>query len=519
MATAVPLLHDYLIESAKRLPEKVALVCQKQRLTYKEIDDRSTALAHGLIARGVERGDRVVVFADNTVETVVSFWGVLKANAIVSIVNPLTKTDKLAYLLNDCRASALISDGHIASVFVDAANQSPHLRSIIVSGNLTDAHASALKAPVSKWDDVLTQHAGNALPKRRNVDIDLAAIIYTSGSTGDPKGVMLTHRNMLTAATSISTYLENVEDDIILGILPLAFDYGLYQMIMAFRMGARLVLERSFTYPAQVLKVVVEEKVTGFPGVPTIYAILAEMKNLSNYDFSHIRYVTNTAAALAVKHILVLKDIFPKAKIFSMYGLTECKRCTYLPPQDLDRKPTSVGIAIPNTELWIVDENDNRVGPNTVGQLVIRGATVMRGYWEKPEATAKKLRPGPLPGEMVLYTGDYCRLDDEGYLYFVGRMDDIIKSRGEKVAPKEVENALTNVPGVKEVAVIGVPDEILGEAVKAFVVLEAGASFTEKDLQKEAQKRLETFMVPKFIAFVSELPKTTTGKIKKTGLS
>src|SRR5262249_5799029 len=154
--------------------------------------------------------------------------------------------------------------------------------------------------------------------------------------------------------------------------------------------------------------------------------------------------------------------------------LTECKRCTYLPPADIERKPTSVGIAIPNTELWIVDENDHKLGPGQVGQLVIRGATVMRGYWEKPEATAKKLRPGPLPGEMVLYTGDLCKLDEEGYLYFVGRMDDIIKSRGEKVAPKEVENVIANMRGVREVAVIGIPDEIFGQAVKALVVLEQG---------------------------------------------
>jgi acyl-CoA synthetase (AMP-forming)/AMP-acid ligase II len=229
--------------------------------------------------------------------------------------------------------------------------------------------------------------------------------------------------------------------------------------------------------------------------------------------------VTNTAAALPVKHITMLRDLFPKARVYSMYGLTECKRCTYLPPKDIDRKPTSVGIAIPNTELWLVDENDQRLGPNEVGQLVIRGATVMRGYWEKPEATAEKLKPGPLPGERVLYTGDLCRLDEEGYLYFVGRMDDIIKSRGEKVAPKEVESALMNVAGVKEAAVIGVADEILGQAVKAYVVLESGASFTEKELQKECQKRLENFMVPKLIVFVPDLPKTTTGKIKKTDLT
>jgi acyl-CoA synthetase (AMP-forming)/AMP-acid ligase II len=324
---------------------------------------------------------------------------------------------------------------------------------------------------------------------------------------------------MITAATSITTYLENVEDDIILGVLPLAFDYGLYQMIMAFKVGARLVLERSFTYPAQVLNSIVAEGVTGFPGVPTIFAILAELKNLQSFDFSKIRYVSNTAAALGEKHIRSLQKIFPAARIYSMYGLTECKRCTYLPPADIDRKPTSVGIAIPNTELWIVNENDEKVGPGEVGQLVIRGATVMRGYWEKPEATAKKLRPGPLPGELVLYTGDYCKLDDEGYLYFVGRMDDIIKSRGEKVAPKEVESVIGDIEGVKECAVIGVPDEILGQAVKALVVLEQGATLNEKDITRECQKRLENFMVPKFVEFTAELPKTTTGKIKKTGLS
>ncbi len=202
-----------------------------------------------------------------------------------------------------------------------------------------------------------------------------------------------------------------------------------------------------------------------------------------------------------------------------MYGLTECKRCTYLPPADLARKPASVGLAIPNTELWLVDEQDRRLGPHQVGQLVIRGATVMRGYWEKPEETAKKLRPGPLPGELVLYTGDLCRLDEEGYLYFVGRMDDIIKTRGEKVAPKEVENAIVDLPGVREVAVVGVPDEVLGQAVKAFVVLEPGAQLDEKAVLRECQRKLEAFMVPRSVVFLPSLPKTDTGKIKKSGLS
>lgn len=514
----VPLLHDYLLHSARTLAEKTALVCMKQRVSYGELDARSNALAHSLVAAGVKRGDRVVVFADNTVETVISFWAVLKANAIVSIVNPLTKSDKLNYLLGDCRPAALITDAHIHSVFAEPARACPHLRAVIVSGTIDEAKLAALPH-ARRWADALADGDRSSPPARQCIDIDLAAIIYTSGSTGDPKGVMLTHRNMLAACTSIASYLELREDEVILGVLPLAFDYGLYQMIMAFRTGARLVLERSFAFPAQILNLMVEEGVTGFPGVPTIFSILAEFKSLKDYDLSKIRYVTNTAAALPVKHILMLRELFPAARIYSMYGLTECKRCSYLPPQDIDRKPASVGIAIPNTEMWIVDEDGNKVGPGTVGQLVIRGATVMKGYWEKPESTAKKLKPGPLPGEQVLYTGDFCKMDDEGYLYFIGRMDDVIKSRGEKVAPKEVEHVLVNIPGVKEAAVIGVPDDILGQAVKAFVVLEKGITLTEKQLQKECQSRLENFMVPKYIALVQDLPKTDTGKIKKTGLS
>ncbi|ESW90206.1 acyl--CoA ligase [Mesorhizobium sp. M0644] len=517
MHGAVPLLHDYLTHSASRLGEKVALVCGNQRVTYGDLDMRSNAIAHHLTDAGIARGDRVVVFADNTVEAVIAFWAVLKANAVVCIVNPLTKSDKLDYLLNDCRPTALITDKHLHSIFREPARNCPSLRRMIVSGPIEHSDLQELPHAV-RWDAAVAA-ARSTPPSRRCIDIDLAAIIYTSGSTGEPKGVMLTHRNMIAACASISSYLALAEDEVILNVLPLAFDYGLYQMIMAFGAGARLVLERSFAFPAQILGLIKQERVTGFPGVPTIFAALGELRSLRDQDFSSIRYVTNTAAALPLKHILLLQELFSGARIYSMYGLTECKRCTYLPPEDLERKPSSVGIAIPNTEMWIVDEHDRRVGPGIVGQLVIRGATVMKGYWGKPEATARKLKPGPLPGEQVLYTGDYCRMDAEGYLYFVGRGDEIIKSRGEKIAPKEVENVLMNIAGVREAAVIGVPDELLGQAVKAFVVMEHGSMIGEKQLQKECQRRLENFMVPKSIVIVPSLPMTDTGKLKKTALS
>jgi long-chain acyl-CoA synthetase len=259
-----------------------------------------------------------------------------------------------------------------------------------------------------------------------------------------------------------------------------------------------------------------EERVTGFPGVPTVYAVLLQM-DLSAYDLSSIRYLTNTAAALPPSHILRLREKFPWARLYSMYGLTETKRTLYLPPEELERRPGSVGIAIPGTEVWLVDEEGRRLGPGDTGELVVRGRHVMRGYWNAPEATAERFRPGPLPGERICYTGDLFRMDEDGFLYFVARKDDIIKSRGEKVAPKEVENVLYELPGVVEAAVIGVPDELLGQAIKAFLVVK-GELLSEAQVLAHCKAHLEDFMVPRYVEFVAELPKTSSGKIKKTDL-
>ena len=516
------LLHDHLQCSALAFPDKIALVCGPQRVSFGELDAWSNALANRWVAQGIQRGDRVFIYADNSVEAVTAFWASLKANAVASVINPLTKAEKLCYLLQDCTPTALVIDKAKLPVLMASLADAACLRYVVVCGNSAETPHSQLASQsfmLDAWTEALKLGDPARSPRRTCIDMDLATIIYTSGSTGQPKGVMLTHRNMLTACESICGLLALTQDDVILSVLPLAFNYGLYQMILAFRVGARLVLERSFAFPVQTLKLIEEEGVTGFPGVPTIFAVWAELQSFRDYDLSRIRFFTNTAANLPVKHIRLLHDLCPTAQIFSMYGLTECKRCTCLPPEDILLKPESVGFAIPNTEMWLVDEHDTRLGANEVGQLVIRGGTVMRGYWRKPAETLRSLRPGPLPGELVFYTGDLCRMDDEGYLYFVSRMDDIIKSRGEKVAPKEVENTLMTMPGVKETAVIGVPDEMLGQAIKAFVVLEANALLDAKQLQLHCAAKMESFMVPKYIVFVSDLPRTDTGKITKTGLA
>lgn len=518
------LLHHTLEDSAARWPDKVALVCGSARFTYRQIDDWANRLACFLRDRGVQRGDRIATFLDNGIEAVVSIYAALKCGAVFMPVNPLTRKDKLAYVLNDARASVLVAHDILAPEFIEALPGCASVHTCIVAG--TDRSVDALVAGLGsrglRYEQAMAAHpAGATLAPvyPETIDQDLASIIYTSGSTGDPKGVMLTHLNMVSANRSVSTYLGLRHDDIIVCVLPLAFDYGLYQVLMSTRVGATVVLETSFAFPVKVLEVMVRERVTVLPGVPTVFSMLMNLKTLSSYPLPALRLMTNTAAALSEEHIRQLRQLFPQATLFSMYGLTECKRVTYLPPDQLDVRPTSVGRGMPNEEVWLVDENGRRLPYGSTGELVIRGSNVMRGYWEKPEATQERLRPGPMPGEIVLHSGDLFRTDSEGYLYFVARKDDIIKSRGEKVSPREVENILYSLDGVVEAAVIGVDDPLLGQAVKAFLVLREGVTYSERDVIRYCLSRMESFMAPKHVQFVPSLPKTNTGKIRKTGLA
>jgi long-chain acyl-CoA synthetase len=301
-------------------------------------------------------------------------------------------------------------------------------------------------------------------------------------------------------------------------LLPLAFDYGLYQLLMSVRLGSTIVLERSFAYPAQILKRVAEEEITVFPGVPTVYATLLAMHEKKPLSMPGVRRVTNTAAALLPAMHKGLTEMFPNALIFAMYGLTECKRVSYLEPELLAEKPSSVGRAIPGTETMVLDERGKPVAPGETGILHVRGPHVMVGYWNKPEQTAEMIVEGPLPGERMLNTNDHFTVDEEGFLYFVGRTDDIIKTRGEKVSPLEVENLLFSITGIKEAAVVGVPDERMGEAIRAFVVLADGATLTAQEVIAECRSRIENYMVPRDVVFIDEMPKTTSGKVRKKSL-
>jgi len=513
------LVDDFLERSARLHPDRVALVCGSRRLTYRWLDGAANRFAHGLQARGVCRGDRVVIHLDNSVEAIVSVFGTLKAGAVFVLVNPTVKAGKLAYILQDCEAVALVADRRTASETDHALRLAPSTKVLILAGERRDGRplsGSETRETVA-LDDLIdpTVYAAER-PVSRSIDLDLAALVYTSGSTGRPKGVMLTHANMVAAATSIDGYLQNTPEDVILDVLPLSFDYGLYQVLLAFKAGARLVLERSFVYPGAVLDLLMKERVTALPIVPMMAALLVK-QDLDASDLSSLRYITNTGAVLPPAHIAMLRSRLPHVRIFSMYGLTECKRVSFLAPEEIDVRPASVGKPMDNVEVYLIDDEGRRV-THGVGELVVRGSNVMQGYWRAAEETARVLRPGRQPGEQVLHTGDMFRIDADGYMYFQSRTDDVIKSRGQKVSPREIENVLHAVPGVCEAVVVGVSDPIVGEALKCYVTLHADASITEPEILCHCSKHLEDFMVPQSVEIVAELPHNGSGKLARRAL-
>jgi long-chain acyl-CoA synthetase len=505
------LVHEFLTHSATRLPRKVALVCDQRRLTFAELDEMTNRLANALVDMGVRRGDRVAIHLHNSVEAVVGAFAALKAGGTFVFISATTKPGQLRCILNSCRPTALLVDsrtgpGELRDLWGDVPS--------LTCGVLCGPDGPNTDARLRSFDEIQVDAPATPLPVI-NIDLDLACLVYTSGSMGEPKAVMCDHSGIDFVSGSIMTYLENREDDVVLGVLPLSSSYGLYQLLTTMKSGGTLVMERSFAYPALILRRIQEERITGFPGVPTIFAVLLDMDR-SAFDLSSLRYLTNAADVLSTGYIRELQDAFPDVTLYSMYGLTETARALYLPPGQLASRPGSVGIPIPGTEAWIEDEAGRRLGAGETGELVLRGRHVMRGYWESPLATARGFRSNGLPGERLCYSGDLFRTDDEGFFYFVSRKDDIIKSRGEKVAPKEVEEVLNRLPGVTS-AVVGVPDPVAGQVLRAFIVSRDG-TLTESDVIAHCRALLEEVKVPRYIEFRSELPITSSGKIRKVDL-
>ncbi|SCZ55983.1 class I adenylate-forming enzyme family protein [Thiohalomonas denitrificans] len=504
------LVHDALVLSSSRSPEKVAVIADSVPHSYRELWDSARRLAGTLQSRGVRPGDRVLLWLENGWAAAVSIYAVWIAGGVLAVINPQTKPDKFLFIAKDSQATALIGEAKLVESLGDATTAVASLGYTAVSGE---------SAHFERIENIIDDPASPLIEPQPVIATDLAALIYTSGSTGEPKGVMQNHQSMVFASTSIIEYLRLSKSDRVLCVLPLAFDYGLYQLLMSVQLGATLILERSFVFPGQVLARLEKERATVFPGVPTLFANLIDGYRRNGKTFPFVQRVTNTAAALPEGFIAGLQEVFPKALVFSMYGLTECKRATWLDPEQLSLRPGSVGKAIPGTEAFVLRDDGSRAEPGETGILHVRGPHVMLGYWRRPEQTARMLRPGYWPGERMLCTQDLFRSDEHGFLYFVGRSDDVIKSRGEKVSPVEVERALCRIEGVHQAAVLGVEDPILGQAIWAFVEPDGTNEITSAHLKAGCSERLEPFMVPKRFEIMDQLPRTANGKVDKQHLS
>jgi amino acid adenylation domain-containing protein len=510
------LLQGILETKAACSPQKIALVCAGQPYTYAQLDASANRLAHGLRDRGVKRGDRVVVYLDNRVEAVVALFAAVKADATFVAVHRATKERRFAQIVGDCSPSAIVTDFRAVSSLPAIFGDLTRCGVIVVATNCNDADSDETAYGCIRWEE-LQGTTPDSRPSTANIDLDLAALVYTSGTTGEPKGVMADHAAMRFVTEKIVEYLANDERDVVLSVLPIAFSYGLYQVLAMFWCGGTVVLENSFAFPAQLLKLIPEHGVTGVPGVPTMFAALLQ-SNLAGYDLTSLRYVTNAAAPLSPAHVRMLRTRLGHVALYSMYGMTEIVRALYLPPEWIDAKPDSVGIPIPGIEVWLEDAAGARVGPGEVGELVVRGRNVMRGYWRQPEATAARFRPGPLPGERVCYTGDLFRTGTDGCMYFVARKDDMLKCRGEKVSPKAIEDCLHELPGVAEAAVVGVADPVQGQVIKT-VIVRSDASLDAARVKAHCKRHLDDVMVPTIVEFRDSLPRSPSGKVRKGELA
>jgi len=514
------LVPHLLRASSLRFPEKEALVHGEERLTYSQVSQQVTSLAWGLCRAGLRRGERVGIYLDPSIAQVVSIFGVSQAGGVFVPINAVLFPEQVAHIGRDCGIATLITTSSKLTTLLPVLGDLHSLRFLIV---LSDGEATPVPLPAYDFD-ALTHAQAEHVSQDRGIGKDLAAILYTSGSTGKPKGVMLSHDNVMAGATIVSSYLEITSADRILAVLPFSFDAGLNQLTTAFQQGGTLVLI-NFVFARQIVEMLAKEQITGLAGVPTLWSLLAQPNStLQKNGPPALRYLTNTGGAMPQSVLRSLRAALPNTRIFLMYGLTEAFRSTYLPPEELDRRPTSMGKAIPDTEILVLNERNELCEPGEVGELVHRGPTVSMGYWGNPEATDSVLKANPLlPPELgdfekVCYSGDLVKTDEDGFLYYVGRRDTMIKSSGFRISPTEVEEVVFQSGKVRHAAAVGVPDELLGQAVKVFVVPINGEPLDRDALLAFCEDKLPRYMVPKFIEVLDELPKTSSGKVDYVSL-
>ena len=516
------LLHELISFAAQRSPEQVALTWPQGAATYAELASQVDRFANGLVQLGLGRSERVGIYLEKRLETVVSSFGAPAAGGVFVPLNPLLKPEQVAFILRDCEVRILVTSPERLALLAPVLGQCPALRQVL----LTEPAARPIECRpglgLIHWNELL---ASPAKAQHRVIDTDMVAILYTSGSTGKPKGVVLSHRNMVAGAKSVASYLENRADDVLLAALPLSFDAGFSQLTTAFHVGARVAL-LNYLMPRDVLKALVREQVTALTAVPPLYIQLAQLDWPAEID-QRLRYFANTGGRMPRETLNLLRGRVPSAKPYLMYGLTEAFRSTYLPPDQVDVRPDSIGQAIPNAEILVLREDGSLCDADEPGELVHRGPLVGLGYWNDAEKTAEryKLLPPGLPcrqgglqlPEFAVFSGDNVRRDGEGFLYFIGRRDEMMKTSGYRVSPTEVEEVLYATKLVGECVAFGVDHASWGQAIQVIATPAVdGAELDVNAVLAACKAQMPAYMVPAGIEpAVGPLPRNPNGKIDR----
>ncbi|WP_229068328.1 acyl-CoA ligase (AMP-forming), exosortase A system-associated [Actinoplanes sp. DH11] len=509
-------LHDLLTGSAEVSPDAAALTFKDRTLSYAELRDLTLNAARGLRGLGTGRGDRVAVWLDKRIETVAAIFGTSAAGAVFVPVNPVLRPRQVGHILADCDVRVLVTTPERLELLRDELESLKSVERVVLVGAEGAGATAEADYTVSGWDALVEQRSGS--PDAGGIDADVAAILYTSGSTGRPKGVVLSHRNLIVGAESVSTYLGNTADDVILSVLPLSFDAGFSQLTTAFAVGAHVVLT-NYLLPRDVVRLCAKHGVTGLTCVPPLWVQLVE-QNWTPEATGSLRYFANTGGRMPRTTLDRLREIFPAARPFLMYGLTEAFRSTYLDPEQVDRRPDSIGKAIPDAEILVVRPDGTECDPGEEGELVHRGALVALGYWNDPERTAQRFKPlpareGALAPELVVWSGDTVVRDEEGFLYFVGRTDDMIKTSGYRVSPTEIEEVAFGTGLVRDAVALGLPDPKLGHRIALVVSPPEGAELDQAALLDRLKQELPIYMLPKQIEVRTELPRSPNGKFDR----
>ncbi len=509
---------NLVLDAGARWAERPALRYDSAELSYAELGAMVERVAGGFQGLGLQPGERIAVYLEKRIETVAALFGAVAAGGVFVPVNPLLKPRQVAYILADCNVRILVTSRMRLKALAEDLAQCPDLTRVVLVDTTEPADGQHLP-----WDDLIA--AAPADPKVRlaaQTD-DLAAILYTSGSTGLPKGVMLSHSNLCLGGESVSSYLGNDETDRILAALPLSFDAGLSQLTTAFHVGACVVL-MNYLFPKDVPKICAAEGITGMTAVPPLWIQISQL-DWPAEAAQRLRYFANTGGHMPRATLDRLRAIFAQARPFLMYGLTEAFRSTYLDPAEVDRRPSSMGKAIPNAEILVLRADGTPCNPDEVGELVHCGPLVSMGYWNDPDRTAQRFRP--VPGrtrddgtpEIAVWSGDQVRADDDGFLYFVGRADDMIKTSGYRVSPTELEEVLHASGLVGEITALGLAHPVLGQAIVLVATAPKGGPFDADAVLAMCRRDLPAYMMPQRVVERTSLPRNPNGKVDRKALA